>query len=47
MVTKALFKLEEPPRWLILIGIGGIALIDRNKWNHAFEAPANQCFQKS
>ena len=33
LVTKALFNLAEPPRWLILIGINGIALIDRNKWN--------------
>ncbi|MDR2043658.1 MAG: class I SAM-dependent DNA methyltransferase [Clostridium sp.] len=33
LVTKVLFSLPEPPRWLVLIGIGGIALIDRNKWN--------------
>lgn len=33
MITKILFALNEPPRWLILIGINSIALIDRNKWN--------------
>jgi methylase of polypeptide subunit release factors len=33
LVTKVLFNLAEPPRWLVLVGIGGIALIDRNKWN--------------
>ena len=33
LVTKILFALDEPPRWLILIGINSIALIDRNKWN--------------
>ena len=33
LVTKALFNLDEPPRWLLIIGFYGIALIDRNKWN--------------
>lgn len=33
LVTKVLFSQTEPPRWLVLIGINGIALIDRNKWN--------------
>lgn len=33
LTTKALFSNEIPPRWIILIGINGIALIDRNKWN--------------
>lgn len=33
LVTKVLFNTPEPPRWLILIGISGIALVDRNKWN--------------
>ena len=33
LITKIYFTLDEPPRWLILIGINSIALIDRNKWN--------------
>ncbi|MDR2561942.1 MAG: hypothetical protein LBC63_09265 [Holophagales bacterium] len=33
LVTKVLFNLDEPPRWLLIIGLNGIALIDRNKWN--------------
>ena len=33
LVTKVLFNRDEPPRWLIIFGIDGIALIDRNKWN--------------
>ncbi len=33
LVTKILFSMNEPPRWLVLIGINGVALIDRNKWN--------------
>ena len=33
LITKALFSLTEPPRWLIIVGISGIALVDRNKWN--------------
>jgi hypothetical protein len=33
LVTKVLFNLAEPPRWLVIIGISGIALIDRGKWN--------------
>ncbi|MDR0949678.1 MAG: N-6 DNA methylase [Lachnospiraceae bacterium] len=33
LVTKTLFSAIEPPRWLLIIGIRGIALIDRNKWN--------------
>jgi type I restriction-modification system DNA methylase subunit len=31
--TKILFSLTEPPRWIVVIGLEGIALIDRNKWN--------------
>lgn len=31
--TKILFGQQEPPRFLILIGMNQIALIDRNKWN--------------
>ena len=33
MVGKIFFNLEEAPRWLIIIGKGSIALLDRNKWN--------------
>jgi len=33
IATKALFSNDVPPRWVLLIGINGIALIDRNKWN--------------
>ncbi|MBR6862350.1 MAG: class I SAM-dependent DNA methyltransferase [Acidaminococcaceae bacterium] len=33
LVTKILFGQVEPPRFIILIGMNQIALIDRNKWN--------------
>lgn len=33
LVTKILFGQTEPPRFIILIGMNQIALIDRNKWN--------------
>ena len=33
LVTKIFFGQAEPPRFVILIGINQIALIDRNKWN--------------
>lgn len=33
MLSKMFFAGEEAPRWIILIGINQIALIDRNKWN--------------
>jgi hypothetical protein len=33
LTTKILFTLDEPPRWLLFIGLHQIALIDRNKWN--------------
>lgn len=33
LATKLLFHTEEPPRFLIVIGIDTIVLIDRNKWN--------------
>lgn len=32
-IPKMFFAGDEAPRWLIFIGIGQIALIDRNKWN--------------
>lgn len=33
LATKIFFGLSEPPRFLMLIGMNQIALIDRNKWN--------------
>ena len=33
LATKILFSTAEPPRFLILITMNQIALIDRNKWN--------------
>ncbi|MEE0875004.1 MAG: class I SAM-dependent DNA methyltransferase [Ruminococcus sp.] len=33
LITKILFGQAEPPRFIILIGMNQIALIDRNKWN--------------
>lgn len=33
LATKILFAQQEPPRFLIIIGMNQIALIDRNKWN--------------
>ncbi len=33
LATKILFGMNEPPRFLIFIGMNQIALIDRNKWN--------------
>lgn len=33
ILSKLFFAGEESPRWIVLIGINQIALIDRNKWN--------------
>lgn len=33
LITKILFGSAEPPRFIMLIGMNQIALIDRNKWN--------------
>ncbi len=33
LAAKILFGMEEPPRWLVFIGLNQITLIDRNKWN--------------
>lgn len=33
LLSKVLFGMDEPPRWVMLIGLNQIALIDRNKWN--------------
>lgn len=33
LVNKILFGMSEAPRWIILIGLNQMALIDRNKWS--------------
>jgi hypothetical protein len=33
LATKILFAMAEPPRWILLISLNQIALVDRNKWN--------------
>ncbi len=33
IVTRQVFTLEEPPRWVIICGSSQLMLIDRNKWN--------------
>ena len=33
LVTKAFFGMDEPPRWVMLIGGSGVVLLDRNKWS--------------
>lgn len=33
LVTKILFGTAEPPRFVLLVGMNQIALVDRNKWN--------------
>lgn len=33
LVGKLLFDVDEPPRWLMFIGMNEIGLFDRNKWN--------------
>ena len=33
LATKILFAMNEPPRFILFIGMNQIALIDRNKWN--------------
>ena len=32
LVSQIFFDVEEPPRWIILIGYNQICLLDRNKW---------------
>ncbi len=32
-VTRHIFTLDEPPRWVIICGSSQLMLIDRNKWN--------------
>lgn len=33
LLTQVLFGQDNPPRWVMLIGLHQIALVDRNKWN--------------
>lgn len=33
LVTKVFFGQNEPPRFIVLMGMNQIALLDRNKWN--------------
>lgn len=33
IITKQVFTLPEPPRWVILVGFTSIVLLDRSKWN--------------
>ena len=33
LITKIFFGTSEPPRFILLVGMNQIALIDRNKWN--------------
>ena len=34
LVGKVLFDQQEPPRWLLIIGMKEIVLVDRNKWDY-------------
>ena len=33
IITKQVFTLEEPPRWIILLSFSHAILLDRSKWN--------------
>lgn len=33
LADKILYDQQEPPRWLIFVGMNEIVLLDRNKWN--------------
>ena len=33
LITKLVFTLAEPPRWVILVSFSAIVLLDRSKWN--------------
>ncbi len=33
LVSEIFFTLDEPPRWVMFVGLYEIALIDRNKWD--------------
>ena len=32
IITREIFTLDEPPRWVLLISLGRICLLDRTKW---------------
>ena len=32
VITKHIFTLDEPPRWVLLVSFGQICLLDRTKW---------------
>lgn len=32
IVTRHIFALEEPPRWVLLVSLGHVYLLDRSKW---------------
>ena len=32
VITRHIFTLDEPPRWLLLVSFGQICLLDRTKW---------------
>lgn len=33
IINKVIFRMDEPPRWVIVLGPGQTLLIDRSKWN--------------
>ena len=33
LLSKVFFSMDEPPRWVMLVSLHQVALIDRNKWN--------------
>lgn len=33
IITKQIFTLAEPPRWIILLNLSSVILLDRSKWN--------------
>lgn len=33
LVTKQIFALTEPPRWVLILGLSHVILLDRSKWN--------------
>ncbi len=33
IITKQIFTLAEPPRWIILLSLSSVILLDRSKWN--------------
>ncbi len=32
IITREVFTLDEPPRWVLLVSVGRICLLDRTKW---------------